>query len=88
MAKSRHMAICAGIIDMNTYWRAISMGKPERVFVAYALMIVITFGHAFNRDYDERRERLGGENGFVAIFKAFGWPLYWSMVAFEGLKPR
>ena len=63
------------------------MNKPIITIAAYILMIVITFGHAFNSlDAEgETRQRVMERKVSAAILVSFTWPLYWSVKLF---KPR
>jgi len=63
----------------------------DRIFIAYVIVFIFTFGYAYNRCPDTETGYFGGQpytihNGVgtksvVSLFSALGWPLYWSVQA-------
>jgi hypothetical protein len=62
-----------------------------RYVIAYAVAGLLTFGYSFNADYREAPGPFVQSvelNTVGALFAAVGWPLYWSVQAFRGLRPK
>ncbi len=52
------------------------------LITVYVVMVVVTFGHAWNRDYDEHPDRHMAASTVAPVSAAL-WPLYWSTVAWD-----
>lgn len=65
------------------------LNEPLTYVAAYVIMIIFTFGHAFNGVPDEEGARIGnitytvhnggGTKAFVGFVAGVMWPLYWSV---------
>lgn len=63
----------------------------DRIFIAYVIVFIFTFGHAYNGCPDTETGYFGGEpftihNGvatkaITSLLSSLGWPLYWSVQA-------
>jgi uncharacterized membrane protein YccC len=60
--------------------------KIIAAIVAYLIGFVLTFGFAYNHDYEQPGQFFDPNIG-RAMFCAVAWPIYLSKVAFEGIRP-
>ena len=62
------------------------MNRAVKLSMAlYLCGSVVAFGHSYNHDYTQQEYM--DNNGIRAVFSAIFWPLYFSKVAFEGVRP-
>lgn len=52
----------------------------KTLFAIYVLVAVVTFGHAWHRDYSQTTDGQVGGAMMAAPVCAALWPLYWSEV--------
>lgn len=55
--------------------------------VIYVLVAILTFGHAWHRDYSATLDQSGTAYLAAPVFAAL-WPLYWSTVAWQSHFPN
>lgn len=65
--------------------------KIEHFFVVYGFIGFLTFGVAYNLDYEESKSKFISSaevNTTRALMSGMMWPLYWTTKGFINLRPK
>lgn len=65
--------------------------KIEHFFIVYGLIGFLTFGMAYNLDYEAPKSNLVSSaeiNTARALMSGMMWPLYWTTKGFINLRPK
>ena len=66
------------------------MTTRSKIIAAYVAVAIITFGHAWNRDYSDNPDTAQKQSAALLAAPVVSalWPLYWSAFAWKNFSPK